>query len=400
MAYTTLGSEGVKQAQLSASPSAVQRFLVAVLASGLMSSTQGATPASSLADDRVEASYNAGSQFVRDLQLDQLLARLGQRVQAVNPDAMCVSLRVHALDQPLPYAFVLKNGAFYLSTGLIARLESEAEFAALISLPLAALCRGDADKLSSDQRQRAIGNLVPNLLLVTLTVGLGAPSIARANAHKTTEEREQLRDASDAVALRWLAAAGYDPKAAPLAMTDLIQGLAAEDRTGIPEFSNPGELTSRRAALERAVASTDSVISSTPPTAPSTTASAKDPYRALSRRYALMLARTDLESHPTGFASWLDHIDALDEPTGYTAFLRAESARRGSGAEQGIAAAIAAYEKCVSFADAPAAAYRELGFLYRRAGDSARARGALTTYLRQAPTAVDAPIIRTYLEAP
>jgi hypothetical protein len=370
-------------------------FVIALVGAAVVGIASATTVPNSLADDRVEASYNAGNELVRDPELDQLLARLGRRIQAANSDAACASLRIHALDQPLPYAFVLKNGAFYLSTGLIARIQSESEFAALISLPLAALCRGDADKLSSDQRRRTLTNLVPNLLLVTLTAGLGASSIAKTNAHNTTEEREQLRDASDAIALRWLATAEFDPKAAPLAMTHLIEGLAAEGRTGAPEFSNPDELASRRAALEKAVALTGSLSS-----APSTTAAAKDPYRLLSRRFALKLARTDIDSHAMGVASWLDYLDALDGPVGYTAYLRAESARRNSGEDEGVATAIAAYEKCVSFADAPAPAYRELGFLYRRAGDLVRARAALTTYLQKAPAAVDAAIIRTYLEVP
>ena len=372
-----------------------------------MTCAHSATPASTLADDRVEASYNAGDQFVHDAELDQLLARVGKQVQAANADAMCVPLRIHALDLPLPYAFVLKNGAFYVSTGLVARLESEPEFAALVALPLAALCRGDADKLHSDQRQRVLKNLVPNLLLITLTAGLGTPSIIKSDAHHAAEESERLRAASDAVALHWLAAAGYAPASAPLAMTHLLDGLAAEDRSGAPEFSDPAELTARRAALERMLAANDSDSTGAPPTTgpPPTTgatppAATKDPYRLIARRYALQLARADIDAHPSGLRPWLDHIDALDGPSGYTAYLRAEFARRNSGSGPGMSAAIASYEKCVSFSDAPAAAYRELGFLYRQAGDPPRARASLSKYLQRAPTAVDAPIIRTYLEAP
>ena len=379
-----------------------RRVLGIILAAGVVSGAQSATTASTLADDRVEASYNSGDQFVHDAELDQLLARVGKQVQAANSDAMCVPLRIHALDLPLPYAFVLKNGAFYVSTGLIARLESEPEFAALVVLPLAALCRGDAEKLQSDQRQRGLKNLVPNLLLITLTAGLGAPSIVKSDRLHSTEESERLREASDAVALHWLASAGYAPTAAPLAMTHLLDGLAVEDRSGEPEFSNPAELTARRTTLEHLLAQTESDATAAPAARVATPppASMKDPFRLISRRYALRLARTDVDSHPSGLRPWLDRIDALDGPSGYTAYLRAEFSRRDSGSDAGMSAAIASYEKCVSFNDAPAAAYRELGFLYRQAGDPSRARASLSKYLQQAPTAVDAPIIRTYLEVP
>jgi predicted Zn-dependent protease len=373
--------------------------MVVLLAAGLVTFAHAA-PTSILADERLEASYNESSQFVHDAELDRLLTQVAQKVQTTNSDAACMPLRIHALDQPLAYDFVLKNGAFYMSTGLIARLQSEPEFAALVALPLAALCRGDEGKLQSDQHQRVVNNLVPNLLLITLTAGFAAPTITKDNAHHESAEREQLRDASDAVALHWLAGAGYSPSAAPLALTHLLEGLAAEDRSGTPEFSNPTELTSRRAALEKALAQSESAPAATATSATATPASAKDPFRLLAKRYALKLARADLDSHPTGFTSWIDRIDALDGPNGYTAYLRAEFARRNSGADNGVPAAIASYEKCVTFADAPAAAYRELGFLYRQAGDQSRARAALNKYLQQAPTAVDAPIIRTYLEAP
>jgi hypothetical protein len=367
-------------------------LLSVLLAASLMTGAHGAAPTSTLADDRLEASYNESSQFVHDAEVDRLLAQVAQKVQTANPDAACMPLRIHALDQPLAYDFVLKNGAFYMSTGLIARLQSEPEFAALIALPLAALCRGDADKLQSDQHQRVVNNFVPNLLLITLTAGFAAPSITKGNANHESAERDHLRDASDAIALNWLAAAGYSPSAAPLALTHLLDGLAAEHRSGTPEFSNPTELTSRRAALEKALSQAES--------APPAPAPAKDPYHLLARRYALTLARADLDSHPIGFVSWIDRIDELDKPNGYTAYLRAEFARRNSGSDNGVPAAIASYEKCVAFADAPAVAYRELGFLYRQAGDQSRARAALNKYLQQAPTAVDAPIIRTLLEAP
>jgi len=375
-----------------------KRSVVGVALSALLGATTiGAAPVlkPTLADDRVEASYNSGNQFVHDAEFDELLSRVAKRIQDANPDARCLALRLHALDEPLPYSFGLKNGAFYVSTGLIARIDSEAELAALIALPLAALCRGDADQLRSDQRQRILKNLVPDLLLVTLTIGITAPSLRKHDEQQDANDRDQLRDASDTLALQWLAAAGYDPAAAPLALTQLLDSLAAEDRSGAPEFANAADLDTRRESLTRLLAT--SAPAPTPPTA-TTPAVAADALRKLSWRYAMNLARIDVGSHPTGLLPLLDRIDARDGPSGYSAYLRAEFARHDSGTDAGVAAAIAAYEKCVTFSDAPPAAYRELGFLYRRAGDQRRARDVFVKYLQKAPNAVDGPIIRTYLE--
>ena len=290
-----------------------------------------------------------------------------------------ISAAVSELAQiALPYSFTLANGAHYVSTGLIAQLQSEAELAALIALPLAALCRGDADKLQAGERQRVLSNLVPNLLVVTLTAGLGAKSLGRAQEKETEDQRIRLRDASDAVALQWLTAAGFEATAADTALRRLVDGLPTIDCSGTGEFSRPLELMSRRDALRRSASGPDGGGAEAVRT-PAAPTAADAGFRALSRRYALALARADVNSHPSSLPAWLARIDRRDGPSGYTAFLRAELARRNSGTNEGATAAIRAYETCVGFADAPVAAYRELGFLLQRTGASDRARQAFET---------------------
>ena len=56
------------------------------------------------------------------------------------------------------------------------------------------------------------------------------------------------------------------------------------------------------------------------------------------------------------------------------------------------------YQSCVAHPDAPVEALRELGFLYRKQGDMPNARQSFAAYLERAPAAVDAPIIRNYME--
>src|SRR5262245_11473958 len=68
---------------------------------------------------RLEASYNSGTQLVRDSRVDAYLAQIVERLAAANPDVRAASIRIHALKQPLPYAFGLDNGAVYVSTGLL-----------------------------------------------------------------------------------------------------------------------------------------------------------------------------------------------------------------------------------------------------------------------------------------
>jgi hypothetical protein len=359
------------------------------------SARAGAEPApTTIADERLEASYNASADFIKYPALDAYLLQVVRRLQGANADATAFAVRIHALHYSLPYSFVLDNGACYISTGLLERLADEPQLAALIAIPLAAAARLDRSTLSASARQRTMRNLIPNLLLITVTAGLGALPLAKAESKTNADAQARAQAASDAVALGWLAKAGYDPKAAPAALRRLRELLAAEQRTGTGEFSDPATLTTRADSLDGALGPVAPPPESTPPVDPT------GKFAKLSFYYAERQAAEDVDAHPASVVPIVDRIEAGQGATGVTTFLRAELTRRNITDPAGIPAAIQAYERCVEHADAPVAAYRELAFLYRQLGDAAHARQNFAAYLAHAPKAADAPIIRTYLETP
>jgi len=356
--------------------------------------TAAAAADDSLSDERLEASYNTGPTFIHYPALDAYLAQVVRRLQGANPDAAALPLRLHAIENELPYSFVLNNGASYVSTGLLARLEDEKQLAAMIALSLAPVVRHDAQTNSAEGRKRVVRSYLPNLLIITATAGLGAIAIKKADDQAAAERTARLQSASDAVALHWLASAGYDPHAAPAALHRLFETLEAEKRFGTSEFSDLGGLAARADAL-------DHLVTEVP--APSESAKPVDPtgnFPKISTYYALRRAGADVEGHPVSVVPILDRIEARQGETGPSAFLRAELIRRNSADQASVPAAIQAYERCVAHADAPPTAFRELAFLYRRANDTEHARKNFLTYLAHAPNADDAPIIRTYLENP
>ncbi len=196
---------------------------LALLTSGLAPLSQSSAAAApsdpALHDQRLEASYNASSEFVQYPVLDRYLAQLVRRLQDANPDAASLAVRIHALNYALPYAFLLGNGAAYVSTGLIARLDDESQLAAVIAMPLAALVRHDNDKLSADQRQRAQRSLVPNLLLITVTAGFAGPSLAKSNRLANESDQSRVQAASDTSRYSGLRMLGTS-QAAPLPRCD------------------------------------------------------------------------------------------------------------------------------------------------------------------------------------
>ena len=370
-------------------------LVAAWMAAGLCfgAASQAGTASPDIADERLEASYNAGEDFIRYPALDAYLKLVVQRLQDANPDAAALPIRIHALSSALPYAFLLDNGALYVSSGLIARLDSEQEFAAAIALPYAAVIRHDRQSLSTAARNHEMQNLLPNLLLITVTAGFGAPAMAKADARKHAGERAQAQGASDAVALGWLAAAGYDPKAAALALRHLRDRLLLEKRSGGGELSDPDRLSTRADALDAAAATIEAKPAATPIDPAGT-------FRKMSTYYALRQVSADLDDHPASVVPALDRLEAAQGESGQSAVLRAELLRRNNTGDAALPDVIAAYERALTHADVPAYAYREVGRLYRRAGDDERARRNFTSYIAKAPTASDAPIIRTFLETP
>jgi tetratricopeptide (TPR) repeat protein len=93
----------------------------------------------------------------------------------------------------------------------------------------------------------------------------------------------------------------------------------------------------------------------------------------------------------------LDQLAAGGILPAETEYYKAEIYRiRNADGDSALAAA--AYERAIGTGKAPAAAHRSLGLIYRKAGDTARARSCFERYLQAAPDAGDAKMIKSYLE--
>jgi hypothetical protein len=221
---------------------------------------------------------------------------------------------------------------------------------------------------------------------------MAAFPIGKANntAYETT--RLKLQAATDAAALQWLGQAGYDPREASRGLRLLLDDLTREGRFGGADLNRADTLTSRIDALTKGEPAAGT-------TGPQAATAPADWFRAAARRFAFDIVLDDLNNGRTvALQALLDGIDAIDGPSGMSGFLRARDLRQREPGHEHAADVIAAYERCVAYPDVPVIAFRELGLVYRREGDADRARINFQRYLTGAPRAVDAPIIRGYLE--
>jgi hypothetical protein len=346
--------------------------------------------------NRLEASYNSGSTLVRDPAVDAYLKRILDRLIAANAEANAMPVRIRALRAPLPYAFGLDNGALYVSTGLLARLRNESQLAGLIAAEIAPTVRRDDLKSQETARQRTVRRAIPNILFITATGGLGALALAKSDNTAQRNVDTQLRLESDQVAMRWVQQAGYTIEEVPRGLERVRDALSAEQRFGLTELANVNGLNARIDSLRRAMPTAAPAPAESATAAPT---SSTDELPALARRFTLEIAREDINSATsTGITALLDRLDSEAGANGETACLRAEFVRRSITDPARMPEAITAYQTCVGFADAPVTAFRELAFLQRRHGDMASARANFAEYLKRAPNAADAPIVRGYMQ--
>src|SRR5262245_43752114 len=98
--------------------------LIVMGLTGFLAGPQRAPGAPSASPDidlvRLQAGYDNGPNRIRDGAGAAHLAQMVKRIADANPEFAALPVEVRVLREPLAYAFVLDNGAAYVSTGLIA----------------------------------------------------------------------------------------------------------------------------------------------------------------------------------------------------------------------------------------------------------------------------------------
>jgi beta-barrel assembly-enhancing protease len=350
--------------------------------------------------DRAEAITNKGDRVLNSPGVDAYLTAVVTRLQKYNTD-FPASVRIKALKTPLPTIFVLGNGATYVSSGLLEKLENESQLAVLLAAEIATWARRDDLALDEKKRKSAVANSIGSLLLITITAGLASPAIINNQNVQAMRMSDELSHASDIQGLKWAQAAGYNSSEATTVLTGLRATLAAEQRLSSLNgpLANETELKKKSSSLEKAKTFIDAQQNNPAPQAEIEAIDAKQFTKINESLLRWRLAVEIDTPKATAFAAEADRYEARFGETGEVSCLRATYARvsmRNANAED-MNDALARYAKCTSFADAPAHAYRELGFLQRQREDIAAAKLAFKTYLQKVPTAVDAPIIRSYI---
>ena len=156
-----------------------------------------------------------------DVRVTGYVATVGGRI-AANSDTPGAGFRFTVLDSPIVNAFALPGGYIYVTRGLVALANSEAELASVLAHEIGHVTA----RHSAQQYNRAMGMSIGSAVLGALIGNQVVSNLINRGGelYLLNYSRSQEYEA-DQLGLRFLSRAGYDPYAA----ADFLRNLEAQD---------------------------------------------------------------------------------------------------------------------------------------------------------------------------
>lgn len=329
--------------------------------------------------DREEQRLRRSPFRVRDEALAAYLTDLACKLGSSH----CPDIRVYAIRAPWFNASMAPNGMMQVWTGLLLRVDNEAQLASVIGHEIGHyLQRHTIERLRDLRARSAFGTF---LSLFGLVGAIGAiANMAAALAFS----RDQERDA-DRIGIDLMRASGHDPREAAIVWGNLLEELKATPDADPSKnsilFATHPPSDERRATLDAL-----------------SIGSSGDKGEAAFRARLAPLRRGLLEDElrrgrPFETVALMTRLLGREPASGELLHCRGEAYRlRGSAGDAELA--LADLQAACSAAEPPPVAFRSLAEMHRAAGRPEPARDAFKRYLDLAPEAPDAAMVRQTLE--
>ncbi len=340
--------------------------------------------------DELERRIRISGMRNNDPALNDYVRTLGCSIAA----DFCGELRLYVLDVSEFNAGMAPNGMMMINSGLLLRIETEAELAFVIAHEFGHYFENHGLEQLSAQQDALRGSTIMSGLAFT---GVGAlialGYMAGAGMSVMSFSRDQEREA-DLFAARYANEHGYNSAAGVRAWEHLRDEIAASSN----------EQTRRRHTRQSAFAThplTEERIRYLRETAREGAGAGENlaAYRALIRPHLKRWLEMEVADRDSGATlNLLDRLARQGTDLGIIDYVRGEVYRvRNSDGD--VARARASYAAAATHADAPPEVWRQLGLMARREGDQAAAISAMETYLQVAPQAQDRLLVESQLEA-
>jgi predicted Zn-dependent protease len=338
-----------------------------------------------MAGDKAEAAVKTSPQLVRDSALNAYVRGVVCKLAGDK----CSSIRVYIVEVPRFNAYMMPNGAMVVWTGLLLRVQNEAQLAFILGHELTHYLHRHA--LESMRRAETTTSLLTLFSVATAGAGVGiigsVASLAAAGmlfAHT----RDQERDA-DSGGFDLAIANSYDPHQAASIWQFVMDESHANPHAKSPDlFTSTHPTDSERLATLTKKA--DAMAAQSWVTNEAAFHGQTQPF--LDRWLEDELNRGE----PEESVAMLERLVAANPSSGPLSYYLGEAYRRRNAIGD-VDRASNAYKTAIATSDRPAAAYRGLGLLAMKGGDKQSARDSFTQYLAAAPAADDRAMIQYYL---
>jgi predicted Zn-dependent protease len=328
--------------------------------------------------DRAERKLRRGEFLIRDQALHDYVHAIACSLAS----AHCPDIRVYVVRTPWFNATMAANGMLQVWSGLLLRVENEAQLAAVLGHEIGHyLRRHSLEHLRDAKSRSAWASLLAPL-------GAGALGSLAVSLSLFSFSRDQEREA-DSIGLTLMRRAGYDPRQASVVWSNMLAEATARpgsDATKTsPMFATHPAMAERQETLARLAGSGAGV------TREEQLARHLDP---LIRDFLDdELNRAEYDQSILLF----DRMVRRSPQRPDLLYYRAESHRlRGQPGDP--ESAFSDLQAAAAMPAPPAEVHRALGYVYLARGDRAMARASFASYLEAKPGAVDEGIIRNKLK--
>jgi predicted Zn-dependent protease len=329
--------------------------------------------------DREETRLRRSPFVIRDARLNTYI----QGVACKLAGAHCPDIRVQIVHTPLFNASMAPNGLMQVWSGLLLRVESEAQLAAVLGHEIGHYMQRHAVEQLRDLRARsAFGQFLGLFGLV------GAIGRLATLAGAFSFSQEQERDA-DRISIELMRGAGYDVTEAAKVWENLLLEVKARpggDTARNPMFATHPPPAERREMLAKMAAEAAAGISG------------EAEWKAVFKPFVQEFLKDEIQlgQHDESLALFTRMI-ARDAAQPMLLFARAEIYRT-RGKDNDLEMAITDYAAAATLGNEPPEVHRGLGLIYRTRKQFAESRDSFTRYLERMPEAPDAAMIKSYLE--
>lgn len=204
--------------------------------------------------DAVDDQYEERGLVLHDPGLQAYLDSTGNRVLGDRPAPEKVSYRFRVLRDPMVNAFALPNGSIYITTGLLALLEDEAQLAGVLGHEAAHIYERHPYIENRSLRKKTVASEIISAAVVLVPGGYGSWLAATAAANVSTlllvesvyGYSRELENQADHDGLAAMTVAGYNPHAMAVAFELLEQDSTLEYEPYPTFYHDHPKLTKRR----------------------------------------------------------------------------------------------------------------------------------------------------------